>query len=86
MKFFLAILLTVSGTVWSQNASPEGVVTDPSSGVIISASVTATESDTGVRHTARTNSAGEYAFPSLCSGTVPSNRRSPRIKTHGGRL
>jgi hypothetical protein len=63
MTYVLPILLTLSGAAWSQNASVEGVVTDPSSGVIISASVTATDSDTSVQHTTRTNSAGEYALP-----------------------
>src|SRR5215469_503053 len=68
MKYVLAILLTISGPAWSQNASLEGVVTDPSSGVIVSASVTATNSDTGVSHTTPTNGAGAYAFASLVPG------------------
>ncbi|HLK65227.1 MAG TPA: TonB-dependent receptor [Bryobacteraceae bacterium] len=68
MKVVVALFLTVSGLAWSQNASLEGVVTDPSSGVIISASVAAANRDTGLRQVVKTNGTGAYTFSSLPPG------------------
>ena len=42
-----------------------GLVTDPSGGVIVGATVTITNSQTNVARTTTTNSAGNYAFPAL---------------------
>jgi len=81
MKSVLVVLLMVSGSAWSQNASLQGVVTDPSSGVIVSASVTATNSDTGVRHTASTNSAGAYSLASLLPGRYKVTAEAPGFQT-----
>ena len=81
MRNILGILVAISGAAWAQNASLEGVVTDPSSAVIVAASVTATNGDTGVRYIARTNSAGEYAFPSLLPGRYQVAAEAPGFRT-----
>ena len=46
-----------------------GVATDVSGGAIAGASVTLSNSDTGVRLTTATNASGVYVFPSLPPGT-----------------
>jgi len=81
MKCALAILLTISGPAWSQNASLQGVVSDPSSGVIISASIAAANRDTGLRQLAKTNSAGAYAFASLPPGRYEVAAEAPGFNT-----
>ena len=81
MKYVLAILLTVSGPAWSQNASLQGVVNDPSSGVIISASVGAANRDTGLRQVAKTNGTGAYTFASLPPGRYQITAEAPGFRT-----
>src|SRR5262245_30312918 len=49
-------------------SSIEGSVTDPSGGVVSDAQVVLANVDTGVTLTAKTNSAGQYSFPSLPPG------------------
>ncbi|MGH9444437.1 MAG: carboxypeptidase regulatory-like domain-containing protein, partial [Terriglobia bacterium] len=51
------------------NATLTGAVTDPSGAAIPSASVTATNVATGVANRAKTDSAGNYIFPSLPPAT-----------------
>ena len=81
MKYVLAILLAVSGPAWSQNASLQGVVNDPSSGVIISASVGAANRDTGLRQVAKTNGTGAYTFASLPPGRYQITAEAPGFRT-----
>jgi hypothetical protein len=45
-----------------------GTVRDPSGAVIAKASVTATNTDTGIKQVVRTNDAGAYSFPTLPVG------------------
>src|SRR5216684_869242 len=45
-----------------------GVVTDSSGGLVVGATVTVTNPETGVTRTATTNTAGNYTFPSLLPG------------------
>ena len=45
-----------------------GVVTDSSGGLVVGATVTVTNPETGVTRTAATNTAGNYTFPSLLPG------------------
>ena len=52
----------------SGNGAISGVVTDPSGAVVPKASVTVSETQTGVRHTVTTNSAGVFSVPSLPPG------------------
>ena len=67
----LALALLTAGITWSQavNATLVGTVTDSSGGVIASAKVTATESNTAVSHTAQTNGSGNYIFSNVPPGT-----------------
>lgn len=46
-----------------------GQVTDVSGAVVASATVTATNTATGIQHTARTTSSGNYTIPNLTPGT-----------------
>jgi hypothetical protein len=71
--FATAILLclAISGFAFSQggNAQLGGVVTDPSAALIPGASISVTNTDTGVTNTAITNESGAYNFPSLQPGS-----------------
>jgi hypothetical protein len=66
-----AVLLVASASmVWSQ-ATPgsiTGIVTDKTGAVVVGATVTLTNSDTGVSLRTTTNEAGVYAAPSLIAG------------------
>jgi hypothetical protein len=81
MRYILPILLAVVGPTWSQNASLQGVVTDPSTRVIVTASVTTANIDTGARYTAMTNGAGAYSFPSLLPGRYKITAEAPGFQT-----
>jgi len=63
------IALLLSGMAWaSVGGSISGAVRDPSGAVIAGATVTATETSTGVRLTVRSDAAGSYSFPVLGVG------------------
>ena len=63
------IALLLSGMAWaSLGGSISGAVRDPSGAVIAGATVTATETSTGVRLTVRSDAAGSYSFPVLGVG------------------
>lgn len=59
----------VSARAQSDSASLSGRVSDVSGAVIPGATVTVTNTATGLVNTAKTNGAGRYAFPALKSGT-----------------
>ena len=63
----LAVLM-ISGVVQAQNAAISGRVTDPQGAVVTSATVTATNTQTGASRTARTTSDGLYNMPDLPPG------------------
>jgi hypothetical protein len=67
----LLMVLTLSAQLFCQTttSSLSGTVTDASKAVLPGASVTAINSETGVKATATTNSAGVYNFASLQPGT-----------------
>lgn len=66
----LFALFLAAFSVWAGvNGSISGLVTDPSGAVVPGAKVTATETATGVRTEAVTDSAGFYRFASLPIGT-----------------
>jgi hypothetical protein len=76
--FFLA--LTVA---WASiNGSIAGVVTDASGAVLSGATVTATETQTGVTTTVTTDSKGFYNFPALPVGTYDVEINNPGFKTY----
>ncbi|HEX4308504.1 MAG TPA: carboxypeptidase-like regulatory domain-containing protein [Acidobacteriaceae bacterium] len=67
-----AILMLFSIQAKSQiagTANVQGTVQDSSGAVVPNAIVTVTETSTQVRHVARTDNAGVYAFPGLITGT-----------------
>src|SRR5271168_5396240 len=66
---FLALLSSVALTAWAGvGGSISGAVRDPSGGVVPRASVTATNTETGIRQSAYTDDKGFYSFPSLAIG------------------
>src|SRR5262245_46797247 len=65
----LLLVLAFTGVAQAQFRSAiEGVVTDPSGGIVSDDQITLVNMDTGVSQTAKTNSAGSYSFPSLPPG------------------
>jgi Carboxypeptidase regulatory-like domain/TonB dependent receptor-like, beta-barrel len=63
----LVLLLSCPSVLGAQSthASLGGRVTDPSSAVIVDATITAISDDTNIRHVTTTNAAGEYYFTNL---------------------
>ena len=55
-----------------------GTVTDPTGAVVVGASVTALETQTGVSQTAETDSAGIYRFTALLPGTYKVTISAPK--------
>jgi hypothetical protein len=64
-----AVVIFGSAVAWAGiTGSISGIVTDPSSSVIPGATVSATNTDTGVKATVKTDGAGFYSFPDLPVG------------------
>ena len=63
------ILLPVQGRAQVSGATLTGTVTDPSGAVVPKATITISNTATGIVHTAITNSAGRYTVPTLAPGT-----------------
>jgi len=72
-RFSLALILVFASTlpVWAQytTARLSGIVTDPSEAVVAGATITVQDQGTGYTQTTKTESAGQYLFPSLPVGT-----------------
>jgi Carboxypeptidase regulatory-like domain len=62
------------------------VVADSSGGLVVGATVTVTNPETGVTRTATTNTAGNYTFPSLLPGvySVKSEMQGFQAEIHNG--
>jgi hypothetical protein len=65
----LVVVLAVVSVRAGEGGTISGTVTDGSGAVVVKASVLATNSDTGVRHLATTDTRGFYSFPALPVGT-----------------
>ena len=67
----LILLFAPCTQVWAQytTARLSGIVSDPSGAVVAGATITVQEVDTGYTQTTKSESAGEYLFPSLPVGT-----------------
>jgi hypothetical protein len=65
-RFFFSLL--VLALLAAAGGSISGTVKDPSGAVVPKATVTATNTDTGVRQVVATNDAGAYSFPGLPVG------------------
>lgn len=64
-----AFVLLGCAIAWAGiTGSISGIVTDPSGSVVPGASVTATNTETGVQATVKTDAAGFYSFPDLAVG------------------
>ncbi len=62
------VFLALSACALAQNAGIQGVVTDTSKAIIVNATVTVSNLDTGVVGRANTQETGAYMFPSLAPG------------------
>jgi Carboxypeptidase regulatory-like domain/TonB dependent receptor/TonB-dependent Receptor Plug Domain len=67
-RLFIITIFTALSVQAQFRSAIEGIVTDPSGGVVADAQVVLANIDTGVNLTARTNSAGHYSFPTLPPG------------------
>jgi hypothetical protein len=67
VKSLLAFFLAAC-SLYAQNAQIAGFVRDPSGSVILNASLTVTNGDTGAERKGRTNDSGLYAIPLLQPG------------------
>src|SRR5690348_10042654 len=77
------VWVAASSFSWGQTttASIAGTVTDPTQAVIPNATVTATNTSTGVVNTTKTDSSGHYAFLSLPVGTYLLTVAQPGFQT-----
>src|SRR5438309_2815424 len=69
--------------VWSADVTGRirGTVTDPSGAVVVGATVTATNAQTGIANQATSNSSGAYEFLQLPIGTYNISGTSPGFQT-----
>ncbi len=80
LVFFLALLATTSAEA-SITGSISGVVSDSSGAVISGATVTATNTQTGIQATLKTDSKGFYNFPALQIGSYTVEVQQAGFKT-----
>ena len=66
--FFVTLFLVFAVSAWAQEATVVGTVTDPSGAAVPNASITITNTDTGVTRTLPTSSDGQYVAPDLGIG------------------
>ena len=77
----MPFLLFCSQAFSQQATSLDGTVKEASLGILPGATITAVNTDTGVRSTTSTNGAGVYAFPSLQPGTYKVTAEMPGFQT-----
>jgi len=72
----------LSHTLWAQvnTGSITGLVTDPSNSLVVGATVTLTNDDTGVKQTTTTTSGGQYQFLALQRGRYTIEVTAPGFK------
>ena len=76
----LSFLLAIS--CWASiTGSISGLVTDPSDAVVSGATVIATNTQTGVQTTLKSDAKGFYSFPALQIGTYTVEVQQPGFKT-----
>jgi outer membrane receptor protein involved in Fe transport len=68
-RVLIALALCASAHVYAQTAQISGRVTDSSQAIIVNATVTVSNTDTGVRRELRTNADGYYSAPLLTRGS-----------------
>src|SRR5579863_1763990 len=72
------LILSAAASLFAQNSTLRGVVTDESGGVVPAAAVTLTGSD-GVERTAAADASGAYTFPSLPPGDYTLQASAPQL-------
>lgn len=79
---FSLLSLFFGGLLWTQKGASrlEGVVTDPTGGVVPGASVVALNEETGIGNEAVTNDSGRYIFPALPVGVYTVTAEMPGFK------
>src|SRR6202040_1459635 len=80
--------LVSSALVWASiTGSISGIVTDPTAGLVVGATVTAINTQTGVRAAIHTDKSGFYNFPDLSVGTYDLEVEQKGFKTfHQSRI
>ena len=77
-----AIAILSSALLWASiNGSISGMVTDSSGAVVVGATVTATDTQTGIHSEVKTDSKGFYNFPALQIGTYSIEVQQTGFKT-----
>src|SRR5579871_14013 len=66
--FMTIVFLGAACSAFAQTATVDGLVTDSSQAVMVGATVTVTNLDTGLRRVARSNETGGYTFTQLPVG------------------
>src|SRR5438876_8364155 len=77
----LCLVLTVQTFSQTSNATLGGTVSDASGALIPGATITATNTGTGIVSTALSNEAGAYQFASLQTGTYSVSAELPGFQT-----
>jgi hypothetical protein len=81
LGYLILVLFVAKGNSQTAGtASIQGVVTDGTGAVIQSASVTATNTDTQIKHVAKTDANGLYSFPNISIGTYTVDVTAPGFK------
>jgi hypothetical protein len=84
-RLFLAVallpFLLLSSQAFGQNAGVSGTITDTTGAVLPATTITATNSQTGVKATTTSNNAGIYNFASLAPGTYTLRSEIPGFRT-----
>src|SRR5215831_5067120 len=80
----IVLFVTVAALVFGQggNGTITGTISDPAGAVVASATVEATNSETGVLYTGISTSAGVYTIPNLPVGTYAVSVRVQGFKTY----
>ena len=77
VRAFWFSLLMVTSLYASTNGSISGLVTDSSGAVVASATITAINTQTGIKSTTRTDDKGFYSFPLCLLELMTSRSRKP---------
>jgi hypothetical protein len=80
-SLLIAFVALFAASALAQEATIVGTVSDPSGAVIANATVTATNTDTGVVRTITTNDAGQYVLPDVHIGHYNVKAEVPNLKT-----
>jgi hypothetical protein len=83
LAFSFLLLLLGAGLAWAEiTGSISGLVTDPSGAAIAAASITATNTQTGITSTVASDAKGFYSFPVLPIGVYDVEVSRPGFKTY----